>query len=415
MKQFLFDELINISLKFKQQNKPIFDLWDRLDLIPLLLSYMSNVELLNDYKIPYHPSILSDNNDLQTRPTLLDLYFFHLKRQLTYETITWKLLNKGMLLKLPKIENRRLTPIVENLFKQLKTYFQLTMIAFLLCETNIHDSEQNDVNRILPTIITELLSIDQQPTHLNDHLQLLLSTIISKQSWNFLLNLLKSENIQRLNNQWAITLYHLLELNQTQKQHKYLQLCHQIQFTLSTNTDSSIFPKLHQPYQELREILQTCVQNNTNENQWELLSDWIQLKLNYESILLQSNEIKAMLLLNIYYDYYCHNQLESISTLLEIVENTLQLSSDEFRVFRVFLQPQQFMIGYPIENNNNVDKNFLNDLFEVHYEDEFGLSLRHMLVNLMAMILLGGKQSFLWTFAFQPMILQNTFGKYSFF
>ncbi|CAF4450175.1 unnamed protein product, partial [Rotaria sp. Silwood2] len=34
----------------------------------------------------------------------------------------------------------------------------------------------------------------------------------------------------------------------------------------------------------------------------------------------------------------------------------------------------------------------------------------HMLVNLMAMILLGGEKSFLWTFMFQPLTLQNTFG-----
>jgi hypothetical protein len=69
------------------------------------------------------------------------------------------------------------------------------------------------------------------------------------------------------------------------------------------------------------------------------------------------------------------------------------------------------MIGYSIENNNDIDKNFLNDIFKLDCEDEFELSLRHMLVNLLAMILLGGKQSFLWTFVFQPSILQNTFGK----
>ena len=59
------------------------------------------------------------------------------------------------------------------------------------------------------------------------------------------------------------------------------------------------------------------------------------------------------------------------------------------------------------------DKNFLNDLFKLDCKDEFELSLRHMLVNLMAMILLGGEQSFFWTFMFQPSTLQNTFGNYS--
>ncbi|CAF3616791.1 unnamed protein product [Rotaria sp. Silwood2] len=67
------------------------------------------------------------------------------------------------------------------------------------------------------------------------------------------------------------------------------------------------------------------------------------------------------------------------------------------------------MIGYA-RDNNTADKNFLNDLFKLDCNDEFDLSLRHMLVNLMAMILLGGEKSFLWTFMFQPLTLQNTFG-----
>ncbi len=413
MKQFLFDELINISLnlKNKQKIKQTVDIWDRLDLIPSLLECTSNLDLLQDYQIPYHPSTFYDNDDLQTRPILLDLYFFHLKRQLNNETITWKLVNKGMLLKPPKIKDIRLTPIVDNLFSQLNNYIRLRMIALLLCETNMLDNELNDANRVLTAIIPELLSIDQQPTELDDHLQLFLSTIITKKSWNFLLDLLKSENIQRLDNQWSTTLYRVLELKQTQKHIKYLQLCHQIQFTLSKNTDSSIFPKLHQPYEELSEIIHTCVQNNITENRWQLLSEWVQSKLNSDAVPLQLNEIKAMLLLNIYYDYYCDNQLPSISTLLEVVEGTLKLSSEELRVFRVFIKPEQFMIGYPVENNNNTGKNFVNDIFKVDCQEEFEISIRHMLVNLMVMILLGGKQSFLWTFVFEPLTLQNTFGR----
>jgi hypothetical protein len=37
-----------------------------------------------------------------------------------------------------------------------------------------------------------------------------------------------------------------------------------------------------------------------------------------------------------------------------------------------------------------------------------------LMVNLMALILLGGQQSFLWTFAFEPLSLKNTFGKFRF-
>ncbi|CAF4596956.1 unnamed protein product, partial [Rotaria sp. Silwood2] len=69
------------------------------------------------------------------------------------------------------------------------------------------------------------------------------------------------------------------------------------------------------------------------------------------------------------------------------------------------------MIGYP-NNDNNEDSNFLNSLFKLDYkvEDEtWKLSIRHLLVNLMAMILMGGEQSFLWTFAFQPLTLEHTF------
>ncbi|CAF4204447.1 unnamed protein product [Rotaria sp. Silwood2] len=282
------------------------------------------------------------------------------------------------------------------------------MIALLLCEINANSYELNYVNRILLTIINELLIINPQSKQLNDYLQLFLSTIVLKRSWNFLFNLLKSENIQRLNHQWTTTLYRLLEFKQIKKQNKYLQLYHQIQFTLSSKTDSSIFPKLHEPYQELKNIVDTCVRNTTEENQWNILLNWIQLKTNSYPYQLELEEIKVMLILNIYYEYYCNNQLSSINTLLEIIENNLQLSSEELRIFRIFLKPEQYMIGYPKENNN--DKNFLNDLFKLDCQDEFELSLRHMLVNLMAMILLGGKQSFLWTFMFQPLTLQKTYG-----
>jgi hypothetical protein len=395
MKQFLFDELINLSLKFKQQTKQNPDIWDRFDFIPIMIECVSNLE--NNYQIPYHPSILSNDHDLQTRPILLDLYFFHLRRQMSNENITLKLINKGMLLKPVKIENRNLKPFGENLFQQLKDYFRLKLIALLLCQS---DWNEEEIQRMLSTIIIELLSIDQQqqPVKLSNYLQLFLSTIISKQSWNYLLNLFK-----RLNNPWAITLYDLLKLNQRQKQNIHLQLYHQIQFTLSSDNHASIFPKLHQPYEELRGIIDICVQSNTEEN----LLNWIQLKLYSNPIELQLNEIKSMLLLIIYYDYYCNNQLSSIDSLLKLIIDTLQLSFEELQVFRVLIRPKEFMIGY----NQLNDHNLLNKLFQLECDDQFELTLRHMLVNLMAMILLGGKQSFLWTFVFEPLRLQNTFGK----
>jgi hypothetical protein len=204
-------------------------------------------------------------------------------------------------------------------------------------------------------------------------------------------------------------LYNLLEIKHTSPRNKYLQLCHQLQFTLSINNTLSFFPKLHQPYDELSKLINQSVKTN-DQQRWKLLTDWIQLKLNSNPPLLNSTEIKVMLLLNIYYDYYCNNQLILLDTLLTVIENTLQPSPEELRVFRAFLQPEQYLIGYSLMNNN-VDKNQLNNLFKLDCTDEDELNIRHSLVNLLAMILLGGKQNFLWTFTFEPLKLQSTFGK----
>lgn len=409
MKQILLDEAINVFLCIEDRSKQYFDIWDRFKMIPYLLECVSSFDFINDYRIPFHPSILSDNNDLQKRQVLFDLYFFHLRHQMTNESITTTLINKGMLLRLQNIQNQQLKSIGENIFTQLKDYFRVTMIGLLLCEINLNATEQNNANDILSTIIQEFLSIDDQATEFNHYLHIFLSTIILKKSWNFLLNLLKSENIQHLNNEWATKLYCLLELKETKNETKHLQLCHQIQFTLSSKNDSSIFPELHEPYQELRKIIDTCVKNNTEVNCWEHLSEWVQSKMNTDPVNLQLKEIKAMVLLIIYYEYYCTNRLSSIHSLLELIENSLELTIEELKLFRVLIRPVEFMVGYPRDNNHD-DKNFLNDIFKLDCDDEFELCIRHLLVNLMAMIYLGGENSFLWTFMFQPSKLQDTFG-----
>ncbi|CAF4920900.1 unnamed protein product, partial [Rotaria sp. Silwood2] len=91
----------------------------------------------------------------------------------------------------------------------------------------------------------------------------------------------------------------------------------------------------------------------------------------------------------------------------------LQLCDEERRVFRALLQPEQHMIGYPNENNVK-DNNYLNDLFKIDFQDDEQLPIRHTLVNLLAMILLGGKENTLWMFAFEPLKLEETHGKFSF-
>lgn len=397
IKQFLFDELIHILIKSKQGNRANFDFWNRVDLIPTILECVSNIERLENYQIPYHPIVLPADCDVKARPVLLDLYFFHLRRQMNNETINVKLLNRGMLLKPPKIENRLLKIHGENLFKQLRDYFRLKMVALLICDSNLNQEDKDTMNRMLSAIITELLPIDEQPTRLSHQLQLFLSTIISKQSWNYLLKFLQDRN-----DPWAMKLYELLKLKQKPRQNQYLQLHHQIQFTLSTDHQLSIFPHLHQPYEELRQIIDGCI-----GNEWDVLADWIGAKL----LTLESNAIQVMLLLIIYYEYYCNNQLPSIHPMLSVIEETLRLSSEELRVFRAMIEPERSMIGYP-RRDPDVDKNFLNNIFRLDCKDQFELTLRHMLVNLLAMILLGGKQSFLWTFVFHPTHLSNTFGKY---
>ncbi|CAF4682522.1 unnamed protein product, partial [Rotaria sp. Silwood2] len=62
-------------------------------------------------------------------------------------------------------------------------------------------------------------------------------------------------------------------------------------------------------------------------------------------------------------------------------------------------------------NENNVkDNNYLNDLFKIDFQDDEQLPIRHTLVNLLAMILLGGKENTLWMFAFEPLKLEETHG-----
>jgi hypothetical protein len=121
-------------------------------------------------------------------------------------------------------------------------------------------------------------------------------------------------------------------------------------------------------------------------------------------------DIKVMLLLNIYYNYYCNNQLQLLNTLLNVIERMLEPTPEEIRVFRCLLDPEHYMIGYPQENNTT-DFNYLNHLFRLDCEAVDELCIRHSLVNLMAMIIKGGVTNFLWTFAFQPLSIENTFGK----
>lgn len=407
-KQILFNEFTNVFLKLKLK-KDNLDFWDRFEILPVLLECCSNIEQHENYKIPSHPTIVpSDNADeFETRPILLDLYFFYLQQQIKTENIHIKLLNQGMLLPMPKVTLNHLKSFGQIVFKQLNDHFLIEMISLYFCQTETTGAEEEDqMVNILSTIITKYLQFNQAQNQFPSDLNHFLSIIINKKSWVFLLNLFQSSVFQQANQQWANELHDLLRLKQRPNENKYLQLCHQVQFTISVDSQWSCFPKLHRPYDELRQIIDECIQNQ-QDDQWKNLTDWIQTKSTTNPIELQLSEIKVMLFFLIYYEYFCNNQLSSIHSLLTIIENNLQVSPEELRVFRAFIHPEQYLIGYGNKNDN-----LLNDMFQLDCQNEYDLTLRHLLVNLLGMIVFGGKQSFLWTFVFQPLISQHTYGKY---
>ncbi|CAF1164755.1 unnamed protein product [Didymodactylos carnosus] len=93
-----------------------------------------------------------------------------------------------------------------------------------------------------------------------------------------------------------------------------------------------------------------------------------------------------MLILKIYYDYYCQgaNSLLLLNELLEILQVNIEFSAEESQVFRILLKPVEHMIGY-----NDEEQNYLNELFKIDCTAEDELSIRHSLVNLISMIILG--------------------------
>ncbi|CAF1668794.1 unnamed protein product, partial [Adineta ricciae] len=258
MKQFLFDELANsYLLESERPGRGKLDCWDcGIKLLPVIIECIDqHDDVLNNYHLPSHPSMIS--TDEQRQP-LFDLFFFHFQRSVNNELITCSFVNKIIQSKLPNQSSRT----ARDIFKPIHIYFIVKLTAVLLCQSNISADNQATLDRITNVTITTYLKLNNDVTQLSDNLQLFLSTIISKRSWNYLLNFLKSESIQRFHSQWANTLFQLLQIQQTTQRNEHLQLCHQIQFTLSINQTSSIFPQFHQIYNELKTNLTNCVNNN---------------------------------------------------------------------------------------------------------------------------------------------------------
>lgn len=416
VKQFLFDQLVTLSVEISQlniskENEVKSSFHDRLKFFSVIAEYFSADNVLKDYRLPYHPAVI-DYDNRNERPILIDLFFFHIKRYAHEAIIDIKFIKKLMLQNMPIIRSAPLATTMKIIFEQFKAFFLLHFIALLLCDINLNSDTTIQLQPILETIIRQYLLIDENYTQLSYYVQFFIATIVLKRSWLFLMDLLKSDYIQNVNQTWANNLHRLIEPKPLVRSKKGLQLCHQLQFTVASQSDiSSIFPKLHMFYDELSQIIENCVSSNTLEEQSKSLCDWIQTKLNSDPVQLKPDEIKAMLVLVIYYNYYSSNRLESIQFLLDIVNEILEPSPEELRVFRAMLKPEEYMIGYPI-NDNNEDINYLNKLFQLDCDELDELVIRHCLINLIAMILIGGKSSFLWKFVFEPLELQETFGKF---
>ncbi|CAF1176839.1 unnamed protein product [Adineta ricciae] len=403
-KQLVFDQVIDLLLQTQQRERSQADLWDRFDLIPILVECISYINHPEQYRIPFHPSVNQPENP---RIPMFDLYFYHLRSQMTDDIVTPTFLNKGLLRTLPTIRREETRLIANNLFNELKNYFLSIMIALLLCNPNLTEAQEPDVRHKMSTLTRSILSIDNATTRLSDPLQLFLSTIISKQSWSYLLNVLESDRLEQIDENWRSILHRLLQVDQARHRSPHLRLSHQIQFTYSHEiSDSPMFSEMNQRYVRLREVIDTCVRNQTDENRWELFDSHMRNQIHSTSTDLEKNKYKSILLLIIYYDYYCTNRLESIRALMNTIPDLLSLLEEEKLVFRALLDPEQFIVGY----HDEVEKNSLNEIFNLNCSTEFELALRHLMVNLMAMILLAGPQSFLWTFAFQPKRLENTYG-----
>ncbi|CAF4814008.1 unnamed protein product, partial [Rotaria sp. Silwood2] len=122
MKQLLFDKLANLYVESIRHNRIIFDCWERLIiLLPLIIECLEDDNHLENYQLPYHPSILTNDNQ---RQPLIDLFFFHLQRYFNDEIIKCELVNKIMQSKLQNMRIKHPKSAAE-IFKKLKDYFLL--------------------------------------------------------------------------------------------------------------------------------------------------------------------------------------------------------------------------------------------------------------------------------------------------
>ncbi|CAF1377761.1 unnamed protein product [Didymodactylos carnosus] len=208
-----------------------------------------------------------------------------------------------------------------------------------------------------------------------------------KRTWNYLMKMLQSSFLRNINDEWSSKLYAMFETRaKAIRDNEHLRLCDQLEFTSSPiASDCAIFPHLHQQYLSLSGLVDECLANSSSEK-WKPLTKWCTEQLLSDDARLRPNEIKAMLLLKIYYDYYCQADNENLHSIFEaLVEEVdeLELREEKERVFRAILEPEKYLIGY---NDDADETNVLNGLFKKTFRSEDELYLRHALMNLMASI-----------------------------
>ena len=256
----------------------------------------------------------------------------------------------------PTGADRKHISMAEKVFAQIKDHFILQLAAIMFCRS---DPDLDD--RTLTTVIHHYLTVEYQAKQLTPNVKFFFSVIINKKNWTYLQTLLQSARIKNLDSAWAESMTNLLSLSQAIEESKTLRLCHQIQWTIHTNNQLSIFPQLHQPYHELNQCVHRCSQTTDPAQRWTLLINWIQAKLTARPPFPTTVEIKVMLLLNIYYNYYCTNRLESLGGLLPLIEHHLQTSARRIDCFSCV--PQASTIHDRLRHSGRCHKSELSQRF----------------------------------------------------
>lgn len=123
IKQFLFDGLVDILFQQFRSTRRIVNFWDRIYLLPVICSCMIDDDI-HDYRLSHPPN---------QRQTLVDLFFFHLKRIANEDWATPQLITMIVLSELPATKDAHLVPIVKKIYQILKDYFLVELTALLFC------------------------------------------------------------------------------------------------------------------------------------------------------------------------------------------------------------------------------------------------------------------------------------------